>query len=750
MPNDEDIEILDADENNTSLSKNRSLNKANVSSSKKDSEQISNAATKNRASSSPNSGTINNGNQFKNSGNLAKISSAANANTPEEQAENLKNLGKDAIKPIVKKGVQAATGGLVGSDPLTGKIIDKAVDKVADNPQVDKIIQDVTNKINKQKQKMLLKLLMPVVSFLLMFLVLVIAIMIPVAFASEVAGGIGNWFSSVGNFLIGNGFCANDAECQSKYSQKYFSAMDDFGEEYNRVCNIEWNSELISATIFYEQMMVMDNVDIADSEEEEEDDDENLSESVDSFYNYKNADKKVKQLTKKLYPNFNNNNLSIAERCKADYDEYSKYLPTYINSNFKELKKSEYSEYTNDVIVEEIMAFGNEIIIANAYRGSYYCQGVTVLDADENLIGTYDLETYVAGVVAHEAYTQFGIEALKAQAITSRTFVLKQTNNCKNPIQSGQNQQVFGETTDEKAIQAAKETEGLVLQYDSELISAQYDSFCYDDSDCPDSTCNDTECSVTYTKLPNEETHIIKIPIKWKSLFVPGGGHGRGMSQLASYQMAEDGSLYDEILYTFYSPGVEIVAMTGLISGATYTSTAEPPLNADIIKDRVRNGDEFYNSSKGLISQCPWYAKSRASEILYYSDIPEEIKSTAIKSITNTGGNGGDVVNNIDESLFQKSYDYTQPHPGSIISWSSSAKDGANCHNYGHVAIIEQVNADGTVLVSDGWNTACADCANVWSNIGYRLRTLSIDYLAGYTNGYGCRYTFNGYAYLLG
>ena len=310
MPNDEDIEILDADENNTSLSKNRSLNKANVSSSKKDSEQISNAATKNRASSSPNSGTINNGNQFKNSGNLAKISSAANANTPEEQAENLKNLGKDAIKPIVKKGVQAATGGLVGSDPLTGKIIDKAVDKVADNPQVDKIIQDVTNKINKQKQKMLLKLLMPVVSFLLMFLVLVIAIMIPVAFASEVAGGIGNWFSSVGNFLIGNGFCANDAECQTKYSQKYFNAMDDFGEDYNDICNIEWNSELISATIFYEQMMVMDNVDIADSEEEEEDDDENLSESVDSFYNYKNADKKVKQLTKKLYPNFNNNNLS--------------------------------------------------------------------------------------------------------------------------------------------------------------------------------------------------------------------------------------------------------------------------------------------------------------------------------------------------------------------------------------------------------------------------------------------------------
>lgn len=759
MLDDDNIEILDDDNNTSSSNFNNVGNNINNKDSKNLKDKVEQGKTNNQSNRNANSqmpvGGPNNGNQFKNSGNLAKISGAAgaiNSDDPNAQAQALKNAGKEVIKPIVRKGVQAATGGAVGSGPVTSKIIDKAVDKVADDPKVDKIIEDVTKKVNKAKKKLILSLVMSVAPTFITIILIVAVFTSPMALAGEVSKNVGNFFKSVGNWLIGNDYCANDAECQTKYANKYYTAIQDFGEEYNSVCNNEWNSDLISATIFYEQMVLMDKVDIEDEEEDDDDSDSDkgYSESINSLYNYKNANKKVKKLTKKLYPDFEDTSATTTQRCAADYNGYGKYLSTYVDKNFKEFKKEENKEYTNEVVVEEIMAFGNQTIIANAYKGSYYCQGVTVFDSDNNLIGTYDLETYVAGVVAGESYTQYGIEALKAQAIAARTFLLKTTNNCKAPIQSGQNRQVFKETTDDKAIQAAKETEGLVLQYDSELISAQYDSFCYGDSDCPDSSCNDTECSVTYTKLPNEEKHVIKIPIKWKSLFVPGGGHARGMSQLAAYDMAEKGSLYDQILYTFYSPGVEIVAMGGLISGANFTSSIEPPLNADAIKERTKNGDQFYNSSKGLISQCPWYAKSRASEILYYSNIPDNVKDAAIKSITNTGGNGADVVNNIDETLFQKSYDYTQPHPGAVVSWKSSAKDGASCHNYGHVAIVEQVKEDGTILISEGWNGGGTEAANVWSNIRYSLREVSLDYMSGYTNSRGCRYTFNGYAYLLG
>lgn len=735
MLDDDNIEILD-DDNNTSSSNFNNVGKRNINDndSKNLKDKIEQGKTNNQNNRNANSqmpvGGPNNGNQFKNSGNLAKLSNAAgasNSDDPNAQTQALKSAGKEAIKPIVRKGVQAATGGLVGSGPVTSKIIDKAVDKAADNPNVDKIIDDATKKINKVKRK-------AVFSFIVGF----VGPLLPILIIFSIFCGL---------FLPVFGSSINNDEKQNKYEKKYYNEMDRIANLYNSSCEGEFNETLIGTTIFYDQIIYNDSTDIEYFDEEDSD----ITTSFNKKVNYKGKADDIKKLSNQLYPNFDFSDgadNSSASACTSSYSSYKSYLNSYVKNNYKKLP----DDVNYDRVVDEILMIGgySDNTIANAYKGSYYCQGVTVLDSNNDLIGTYDLETYVAGVVAGESYTQYGIEALKAQAIVARTFLLKTTNNCKNPIQSGQNRQVFKETTDDKAIQATKETEGLVLQYDSELISAQYDSFCYDDSDCPDSKCNDTECSVTYTKLPNEEKHVIRIPVKWKSLFVPGGGHARGMSQLAAYDMAENGSLYDQILYTFYSPGVEIVAMGGLISGANFTSSIEPPLNADVIKERTKNGDQFYNSSKGLISQCPWYAKSRASEILYYSNIPDNVKDAAIKSITNTGGNGADVVNNIDETLFQKSYDYTQPHPGAVVSWKSSAKDGASCHNYGHVAIVEQVKENGTILISEGWNGGGTEAANVWSNIRYSIREVSLDYMSGYTNSRGCRYTFNGYAYLLG
>ena len=313
-----------------------------------------------------------------------------------------------------------------------------------------------------------------------------------------------------------------------------------------------------------------------------------------------------------------------------------------------------------------------------------------------HIIGTYDLETYVASLLATEANLNAEPESLKALSIAIRSDALKTTNNGKKSVKIGKDIQSFQEATNEKAIDIAKETEGLILKYNNEVFS---DNFNYN----------------------------------------------------LAYQMAGSGSSYEIILHAIYPGEVEIEEMGALIRGATYTSTSIPPVNADAIKQRTKSGtDMFYNSSMGLVSQCPWYAKSRAAEILYYSNIPDDVKNIAIKSISHTSGNGGDVVSRADESIFIKSYDYSEPHPGSIISWSSSASDGPKCHNYGHVAIIEQVNEDGTVIISDGWNDGGVHAANTWSNIGYRLRTsVSISSLASYTSG-GCRYTFAGYVYLLG
>lgn len=228
--------------------------------------------------------------------------------------------------------------------------------------------------------------------------------------------------------------------------------------------------------------------------------------------------------------------------------------------------------------------FDNESSNSNnnfAYLSSNYsyCESVTMVDNET--VTLYSLDEYIAGVVQAESYPDGGEEALKAQAIAARTFVLYNTNGCKQVVTNGQHFQAFNSNPSEAAKKAAADTAGLVLSYNGELFSSQYDSFCYADSDCPDAVKNaDGTYTVTYSKLPGEEQHKITLSdSKQYDRIVPGGGHARGMSQLVSYQLAQDGKSYKEILKYFYSNGVDIVNLnssagtTNEEAGTGYTST---------------------------------------------------------------------------------------------------------------------------------------------------------------------------------
>ena len=94
------------------------------------------------------------------------------------------------------------------------------------------------------------------------------------------------------------------------------------------------------------------------------------------------------------------------------------------------------------------------------------------------------MEEYVAGVVQGENYPGQNMEAYKAFAIVARTFTLKKTENCTKPIRTSDSDQIFTNPTQDFAINAAKETEGLVLVNDGEIFMSMYDSYCYNDSDC--------------------------------------------------------------------------------------------------------------------------------------------------------------------------------------------------------------------------------------------------------------------------
>lgn len=97
------------------------------------------------------------------------------------------------------------------------------------------------------------------------------------------------------------------------------------------------------------------------------------------------------------------------------------------------------------------------------------------------------LEEYVKGVISAEMPVVYDLEALKAQAIAARTYVLKSTNYGQIPIEASTRKQVFKneqqreegwkENTKEyeaKLEKAVKETKGQILTFNDELITAMF------------------------------------------------------------------------------------------------------------------------------------------------------------------------------------------------------------------------------------------------------------------------------------
>ena len=97
-----------------------------------------------------------------------------------------------------------------------------------------------------------------------------------------------------------------------------------------------------------------------------------------------------------------------------------------------------------------------------------------------NLVNMIEVEEYLKGVVPNEMPVSFGLEALKAQSVAARNYVLSpRTKASKNydVVDSVASQVYYGANTEKPlSNQAVKETEGIVAIYNWDLILAQYSS----------------------------------------------------------------------------------------------------------------------------------------------------------------------------------------------------------------------------------------------------------------------------------
>lgn len=116
-------------------------------------------------------------------------------------------------------------------------------------------------------------------------------------------------------------------------------------------------------------------------------------------------------------------------------------------------------------------------------------QPITITINKNNEIKTLNLEEYIIGVVAGEMPASFEVEALKAQAIASRTYAMYKINNTENnyDIKTDVDDQVYITTSEmkekwgsdfqkyyKKISDAVSATKNLVMKKDNQIFKSYY------------------------------------------------------------------------------------------------------------------------------------------------------------------------------------------------------------------------------------------------------------------------------------
>ncbi len=382
----------------------------------------------------------------------------------------------------------------------------------------------------------------------------------------------------IGNMFTGCGW-STDEECNAK--TKFFDEVEKVKSNYLTTWGVQLNTNLITQTLTNDVGIDFNQYDETDYSQFTSDEMFSLGNSKGDDDVYKDGKKMIWVLADNMAP------IKEREVCQTDEDgeetcwmeEYRELdldaYEDYLKSEF--IEKYYYPDYSEDDIKSKVNRTYNEIIMKIDYYEGYIdsfdngldagrisavCPSVKVIQSNGS-IEEIGLEEYIARVISKEM-GEFPPEALKAQAIAARTYLLNRTNFCAQPIANSDTAQTVKDSAYQSSIIAANETAGMVMLYEGEIFSAQYDSFCYADSNCVSGRNSDGTYYSIYTKAPSNEQHTITLTdSRTYGYILTAAGHANGMSQLYAYQLAQEGKTYDEILKFFYADGIEIAVMSG-------------------------------------------------------------------------------------------------------------------------------------------------------------------------------------------
>lgn len=393
---------------------------------------------------------------------------------------------------------------------------------------------------------------------------------------------------------------------------------------------------------------------------------------------------------------------------------FSFFVITFrINATYESERQDiyDYKEFFDELYPEE------ETEESCSTIGTVYaeCSGVSVNGK------TYSLEDYVAGVLYAEFHTAIDNEEMgKAAAIAVRSYTLGHTNNCSSSIGSSSYEQNFvqessGVVNLELYKKYAESTAGQVLTYNGNIIEAPY--FAFSQGECQSTFTQNgtTMCKASLeTWFGSGEYHDIVVPYDALPSGVLGA-HYKGMAVWAAvYQAEKEGYNHEKLLKTYYGEKTEISKLTS--SGENNNSNAQKlsytcddtdgglsSASADGFKKRTaqpNSSNKFYFSndnilySAGYTGQCTWYAYGRANEIL--SNAESSLKWT----VASNAGNWYDDNKAYGSKGFKSSTDVNNPKVGAIIVWTDNGTS-AGCSGCGHVGVVEAVNSDNTIDITE-------------------------------------------------
>ncbi len=209
---------------------------------------------------------------------------------------------------------------------------------------------------------------------------------------------------------------------------------------------------------------------------------------------------------------------------------------------------------------------------------------------DNGTVEVMDIDEYVKGVLPYEMSTGWPAEALKAQAVASKSYALA----CRQ-VHTDTRSQVYGPLRYPDTDAAGEAVRDIYLGYGSEIIAAFFSAHCNG-----------------WTRSPSEAgwSPIADRPYLQGVPCVCGRtsyyGHGIGMCQRGAEAMALQGASFDAILRHYYT-GVQLLGLD-----ERPPLLQRPPANAATYT--VQPGDTL--SGIGAAFGIPWQAIYAANPTL--------------------------------------------------------------------------------------------------------------------------------------